>query len=159
VTGAEIREFGGKTLSGLRRRMSVSDDQTSELWREFRQRQTEIRNRVGAESYSVKVYGSGYSFSRFDPHAIFDKWAAVEISEQYDGPFEALEISSGIYAVFLHVGPAANAAATFGYIFRTWLPNSEIELDRRPHFEVLPPNYDPFDSNAEEEIWIPVKLR
>lgn len=152
----EIREFPGKLLAGVRRRTSFVNDCTSELWREFRSREGEIEGRVGDESYSVKVYDSAYSFSEFDPAAEFDKWAAAEVTLRSDSP-DTMEIPAGKYAVFVHRGPAAEAPRTFGFIFGEWLPGSEYKLDLRPHFEVLPKGYSPFDPNAEEEIWIPIR--
>ena len=152
----EIREFTGKLLAGVRRRTSFVNDLTSELWREFRSRESEIEGRVGGESYSVKVYDSAYSFSEFDPGAEFDKWAAAEVILR-PGALDTMDVPAGKYAVFAHRGPASEAPRTFTYIFGQWLPNSEYEPDLRPHFEVLPEGYDPFDLNAEEEIWIPIR--
>jgi AraC family transcriptional regulator len=159
VKPPDIREFGGKQLLGLCRRMSIADDQTSELWRAFRQKEPQISDGVGTESYSVRIYGAEYSFSEFDPNAAFDKWAAAEASGPKNGGIEKLEIRPGLYAVFIHNGPASGAAATFGYIFTSWLPTSKFDLDLRPHFEILPGGYDPFDLNAKEEIWVPVRRR
>lgn len=152
----EIRDFAGKLLVGVRRRTSFANDRTSEIWREFRMSEKNIRERVGRESYSVKVYDAGYSFERFDPSAEFDKWAAAEVKTPNNAG-ETLEIPAGKYAVFIHKGPATEAQRTFSYIFREWVPNSEFELDQRPHFEVLPEGYDPFDPEAQEEVWIPIK--
>ena len=152
----EIRECAGKLLAGVSRRVSFVDDRTSEIWRDFRAREDAIDGRVGREAYSVKVYDSGYSFASFDSGAEFEKWAAAEVSGPCEG-FEMLAIPAGQYAVFVHKGTAAEAPGTFGNIFGEWLPRSEYELDRRPHFEILPAGYDPFDPDAEEEIWIPVR--
>lgn len=152
----EIHEFPGKLLAGVRRRMSFVNDRTSELWREFRAREGDIKERAGEESFSVKVYDPDYSFSNFDPTAEFEKWAAAEISVP-DAGFECLEIPAGKYAVFIHKGTAAKGPRTFGYIFGQWLPNSDFDLDPRPHFEVLPKGYDPLDPSSEEEIWIPIQ--
>ena len=154
----EIRELPGKLLAGVCRRTSFVNDGTSELWREFRSREGEIEGRVGDESYSVKVYDSAYSFSEFDAAAEFVKWAAAEVIRRIDG-LNTLEIPVGKYAVFAHRGPASDAPKTFGYIFGEWLPNSDHELDLRPHFEVLPKGYNPFDPNATEEIWIPLRTK
>ena len=151
----EIREFKGMHLAGVGRRMSFVNDLTSEIWREFRSREAEIRHRADTNSYSVKTYDPGYSFDSFDPGAEFGKWAAAAVTEQ-DGAFESIEIPNGKYAVFAHTGTHLEAPRTFGYIFRDWLPASQYELDERPHFEVLPEGYNPLDPNAEEEIWIPI---
>jgi AraC family transcriptional regulator len=152
----EIRVSAGKLLTGVRRRMSFVNDGTSEIWREFRRRESHIERRIGSESYSVKVYYAGYSFANFDPAAEFDKWAAAEVSGDCEG-FDTLEIPAGKYAVFIHKGTAADAPRTFGYIFGEWLPGSGYELADRPHFEVLPAGYDPFDTQAKEEIWVPIE--
>lgn len=154
----ELTEFPGMLLAGVCRRTSIVKDRTSELWREFRSREGEIKNRVGDEAYSVRVYDDSYSFSQFDPAAEFDKWAGAEVNGPCDG-FRTLEIPSGNYAVFVHTGTAAAAPLTFGYIFGEWLPRSGYILDGRPHFEVLPPGYNPFDAEAREEIWLPIKDR
>lgn len=152
----EIRECAGKLLAGVRRRISFVNDRTSEIWREFRSCEKTINCRLGNESYSVKVYDAGYSFADFDRAAEFAKWAAAEVSGTCEG-FETLQIPRGMYAVFVHKGTAAAAPKAFGYIFGAWLPASRFELDGRPHFEILPAGYDPFDPEAVEEIWIPVK--
>ena len=47
----------------------------------------------------------------------------------------------------------------FQYIFTNWLPNSEYELDNRPHFEILGDKYINGSADSEEEIWIPVKYK
>jgi len=152
----EISEFAGKLLAGVRRRMSFINDRTSEIWREFRSRVGELEARSGSDTYSVRVYDAGYSFANFSPAAEFEKWAAAEVSGPLGG-FDTLDIPAGKYAVFRHKGTAADAPRTFGFIFGHWLPHSEYELDLRPHFEVLPERYDPFDPNAEEQVWVPIK--
>ena len=103
----------------------------------------------------MKVYDEGYSFENFDPAAEFDKWAAAEVSEPNEG-FETLEVPGGEYAVFIHHGTAAEAPRTFRHIFGEWLPASGFQLDARPHFEILPRGYNPFDRTAKEEVWIPI---
>ena len=111
--------------------------------------------------YSVKVYDASYSFSNFDPAAEFDKWAAVAVPDEVEvsGSLEDLIIPPGLYAEFVHVGPASAAQQTFGYIFGQWLPASGFDLDLRPHFEILPEGYDPFDVDATERVLIPIRTR
>ena len=140
--------------------MSFVDDRSSELWRGFRSVRSTIAERIGTESYSVKVYDALYSFSRFDPAAEFDKWAAVAVGDVgVDVPdgLEILVIPAGKYAEFIHVGPAMAAPRTFGYIFGEWLPASRFGLDLRPHFEILPEGYDPFDESATERVLVPIR--
>jgi len=154
-----IIDFPETRLVGSRLRMSFVNDRTSELWRGFLGVRPTIAGRVGSDSFSVKVYDVSHSFSQFDPAAEFDKWAAVAVGDDADVPdeLEILVIPAGKYAEFIHVGPASAAPRTFGYIFGEWLPASGFELDLRPHFEILPERYDPFDEKATELVLIPIR--
>ena len=96
-----------------------------------------------------------------DPLARFTKWAAVEVDDAVHPPegMDSYRIRPGTYAVFDHTGPASDPSI-FEYIFAEWLPGSRsYQLDDREHFELLPPDYDPRDPNAREEIWIPIRPR
>ena len=157
----KIIDYPKTRLIGSRLRMSFSADRTSELWRGFGIVRPTVEGRLGGESYSVKVYDASYSFKRSDPTAEFDKWAAVAVSDDSDVSvgLESLIIPAGKYAEFIHKGPASAAPNIFGYIFSEWLPSSAFELDLRPHFEILPEDYDPFAKDAIERVLIPVSLR
>jgi AraC family transcriptional regulator len=65
----------------------------------------------------------------------------------------------GLYAIFLHKGPASQGLKTYNYIFLNWLPESGYVLDDRPHFAIMGPKYLHEDPASEEEIWIPVKAK
>jgi len=67
-------------------------------------------------------------------------------------------LPGGLYAVFDYKG-SSNDPGIFQYIFGTWLPGSEYDIDDRPHFEVLGENYKTNDPNSEEEIWIPIRQK
>ena len=153
-----IISLSSKKLLGIRTRTSLSLNKTRSLWQSFMPRRKEIRNAIGTELYSLQVYDSFY-FSNFNPHTEFEKWACVEVKD-YDTIPEGMEpfsLPGGLYAVFLYKGSSASGAETFRYIFETWLPSSEYELDNRPHFEVLGEKYRNDNPDSEEEIWIPVK--
>jgi AraC family transcriptional regulator len=117
-----------------------------------------IENRIGTNLYSLQIYNEDY-FEKFNPSAIFEKWALAEVSdfEYLPEGLKSFELHGGEYAVFNYTGSAENAPQIFGYIFGTWLPSSGYMLGNRPHFEVLGPKYKQNSSDSEEEIWIPVK--
>jgi len=150
-----------KKLVGKRIRMTLSANPTAELWQSFMPRRKEIRNKLNSELLSVEVYDQNLDFKDFNPTTEFEKWATVEVHAFEDIPesMETLRLTGGLYAVFLYKGAAKDFAATFGYIFGTWLPASEYSLDNRPHFEVMGENYKGNDPTSEEEIWIPIKLK
>jgi AraC family transcriptional regulator len=157
----EIRTTRLKQLAGARIQTSLINNKTFELWSGFMPRRKEITNAAGTELYSVQVYPASYSFSRFDPAALFDKWAAVEINDTAKIPaeMETLLLPAGLYAVFIHKGAADTAPQTFGYIYGTWLPASAYELDTRPHFEILGDKYKNNDPSSEEEVWVPIRKK
>jgi AraC family transcriptional regulator len=147
-----------KKLVGKRLKMSFAENKTFELWRAFMPRRRELENALGAELYSIEVYESGFH-DAFDPHREFEKWAAAEVADFTRVPdeMECLTIPAGLYAVFLHQGPAREGEKTYRYIFENWLPQSGFTLDDRPHFAVMGEKYKADAADSEEEVWIPVK--
>lgn len=137
--------------------MSLADNKTSQLWQNFMLRRREIGNKAGPELFSVEVYDKSY-FEDFNPEKEFDKWAAMEVTDVKNLPpdMEPLLIPGGLYAVFIHRGPASGGEKTYRYIFETWLPGSPFLIDNRPHFAVMGEKYKKDDPDSEEEIWIPV---
>jgi AraC family transcriptional regulator len=155
---AKIKNLSEKKLIGKRMAMSFSGNRTGDLWRSFMPQRKEIKNNIGTELYSIQNYGPSY-FVKFDPDAVFEKWAAIEVTDfdMVPDEMETLVLPKGLYAVFLYKGAASEAGPTFQYIIGTWLPASEYELDNRPHFEILGEKYRNEDPASEEEIWIPIK--
>lgn len=153
-----IEELKEKKLVGFRMTMSLTNNGTRELWQLFMSRRKEILHCEGTDLYSLQNYGPTY-FSQFDPSTTFEKWAVIEVTEFEILPqgMECMNLTGGLYAVFIHKGAASTGPKTFQYIFGTWLPQSDFLLDNRPHFEVLGAKYKNDDPNSEEEIWIPIK--
>ncbi|MFD1873113.1 GyrI-like domain-containing protein [Hymenobacter bucti] len=154
-----LETLGPKRLVGQRQVMSLAANTTTELWRGFMQERAALPG--GRARYSLQRYPLGY-FTRFSPETLFEKWAAQEVADPsfvLPAGFEMLELAGGLYAVFLHQGPASQGAATFQYIFKTWLPGSNYVLDDRPHFELLGEKYRSDAPDSEEEIWLPIKPR
>jgi AraC family transcriptional regulator len=153
-----IEILAEKKFIGKRMTMSLADNKTLDLWQNFMPRRKEIKNNIGTDLFSIQLYDPFY-FRSFDPAALFEKWAAIEVEEFGIVPdgMEAFLLEGGLYAVFNYKGSSGKAAETFQYIFRIWLPDSGFLLDNRPHFEVLGTKYNNDDPDSEEEIWIPVK--
>ena len=155
-----IKSLSEKKLIGHSIEMSFLENKTFHLWSGFMPKRKEIKNAVNANLYSLEVYSENH-FDNFDPSDNFQKWAAVEVSDFENVPTEMkkLIVPCGLYAVFLHSGPAAEAHKTYQYIFAEWLPNSEYIVDERPHFAIMDEKYKKDDPDSEEEIWIPIKNR
>lgn len=154
-----IETVGEKKLVGKRMRMSLAEDKTPHLWRSFMPERKEIGNALNNDLISMQIFDSSFSFTAFDPHATFEKWAAVEVADFDAVPadMKSFTFKGGLYAVFLHKGPASTGPETFRYIFETWLPSSAYILDDRPHVAWMGANYKNEDPASEEDIWIPIK--
>jgi AraC family transcriptional regulator len=151
----------GKIVIGIRFRMSIGHDRTKELWQSFMVRRKEIKNNINSDLLCLQVYGESLDFKDFNPDTEFEKWAAVEVTDFNKIPegMESLRMKGGLYAVFLYKGKASDFAGTFRYIFYSWLPKSEYELDTREHFDLLGDKYKNNDPDSEEEIWIPIRVK
>lgn len=156
-----IETISEKKFIGIHKTMSFADNYTFELWSSFMPRRKEISNAVGSELYSIEIYNNPFFFEYFNPTNEFEKWAAVEVADYNTIPKDMTKLiaPAGLYAVFLHKGPASEGPTTYNYIFRTWLPESVYILDDRPHFAVMGNKYKNNDPDSEEEIWIPIKLK
>ena len=122
-------------------------------------RRKEIKNNLTDELFSMQVYDQLPDFKNFNPHRSFEKWAAAEVADFDTIPdgMESYVLTGGLYAVFLYKGRASEGSQTFRYIFGTWLPDSDYELDHREHFEILDERYKNEQPDSEEEIWIPIR--
>ncbi len=147
-----------KKLIGKSLKMSFAENKTFELWSWFMARRREIKNAIGSELYSAEVYPKNF-FNPFNPNTPFEKWALAEVADLDSIPneMETLIFPDGLYAVFLHKGPADEGEKTYRYIFENWLPKSEYAIDNRPHFAVMGEKYRHNEPDNEEEIWIPIK--
>ena len=152
----KIQTLPSKTLLGKRLKMSFSNDRTGELWRSFMPHRKDILHKIGIDLYSMQIFDATPDFKT---DATFEKWAAVEVSalESIPEGMETYTLQGGLYAVFLHQGPASAFQKTFGYIFEAWLPNSAYKLDDREHFELLGEKYKNNAPDSEEEVWIPIR--
>jgi AraC family transcriptional regulator len=152
-----IEILKGKKFVGQRLEMSLVENKTVELWKGFIPRRKEIQNQISNDLYSIQVYDLQY-FDQFKPSSIFEKWAAVEVSDFLIIPaaMEKVVIENGQYAVFDYKGSSLDSRI-FEYIFGIWLPDSNYELDNRPHFQILGEKYKNADPESEEEIWIPIR--
>mgnify|MGYP003843412957 CR=1 FL=1 len=94
-------------------------------------------------------------FSKFNwkAQALGDHAIQFYVPEKMD----AMSITSGRYLVIDFKGSIPDFIKFWQNIHSSWLPNSKFELEDRPHFEKLPPSYNPMLPINEEEIWIPIK--
>jgi AraC family transcriptional regulator len=155
-----IESLAAKKLVGKQLTLSLTENKTPLLWQSFMPQRKQIINQIGTDLYSVEVYDDNY-FSNFNPANLFQKWAAVAVADFNAVPpaMETLILPAGLYAVFIHQGPASQGAKTYQYIFTAWLPRSGYQLANRPHFAVMGAKYKGEDPTSEEELWIPIEFK
>lgn len=149
-----------KTMMGHMTETCFAEDKTSQLWRGFKPQVSRIPQRRNQSTVSLQVYPSGF-FRNVDPRRLFQKWALAEVEENAPCPegLQTLTLSSGRYAVFHYRGPVSEAPGLFSYLLTDWMKDSPFDLDERPHFEILGPDYNALAEESEELIYIPIKLK
>jgi len=147
-----------KRLIGQHITMSLIENKTGVLWRQFSPRIKEILHRASEDKISMQVYPPMYH-NQFHPKKEFEKWATVEVHDFKNIPdgMKSFIVQEGLYAVFQYKGSSADSKV-FEYIFSEWIPKSLFKIDDRPHFEVLGKKYRNNDKDSEEEIWIPIMI-
>ncbi|WP_417444814.1 GyrI-like domain-containing protein [Joostella sp.] len=145
-------------LVGKYLEMSIAENKTGTLWGSFMPEAFKIKNRVGADYFSVEEYDEDY-FKEFVPTKNFKKWATVRVSiaEEVPQEFATLIVPKGKYAVFTYKGKSSEAFKAYQYIFGEWLSSTKNVLDHRPHFAIMGAKYKNDDPTSEEEIWIPIQ--
>jgi len=155
----KIIKLNPKKLVGFSQKMSYSEDKTQELFKRFMPLKSTIKNSLNTDVVALQVYTNFTSLENFSPETVFTKFALTEVSNFDTSPknMEQFNLEAGLYAVFTHKGNVQQFYNTWFYIFKDWLPNSNYQLDQRPHFEVLPEGYNPASEDSTEEVWIPIK--
>ena len=149
----EIKHLPETKLYGEFVEMSLTNNKTHELWKGFIQK-LKSENLKPAEKYSVAIYPEDY-YQNFSPNTVFEKGACIKDIKPHNDSKEI--ILEGKYVVFTYKGKASNAAPFFQKIFGETIPQNDLVIDDRPHFELLTDKYLGEHPDSEEEVWIPVK--
>ena len=106
-----------------------------DLWKCFMPNKKNIKT-INNELIAMQVYAD---FMNIDD--AYDIWACAEVTDFENIPdaMETFVISKGKYAVFHQKG--VDASGLYQRIMTQWLPNSEYEIDARPHFQVMGEKY------------------
>lgn len=150
-----------KTLVGLSMEMTYATNMlTGKLWGQFMPRAREVSNAVSNDKFSIQVFEKDFDWGKTDTDTRFMKWAAMEVDGNGNAPegMQTLELSGGLYAVFIHKGLPSEFPVTLQYILTEWMPSSAYEPDHsRPQYELLGDKYINNHPDSEEEVWFPIK--
>ncbi|MDA8595708.1 GyrI-like domain-containing protein [Flavobacteriaceae bacterium] len=155
----QILELNSLSLRGYSTRMSLVDNKTPSLWKEFMQSYHKKLENHPKEFYSLEIYDSLDYFREFNPNESFEKYAMVEsnrLESTNDEKLKSLTIK-GKYAVFLHKGAASKIGETYEFIMSKWLINSGQNLDNRPFFSIMDEGYLGENPKSQERIYIPIQ--
>jgi len=153
ITHSTEKKLCGKTIQ-----TTIAAQETSKLWRPFREAIKKKLDLAPNLFYSISRYGVELAKGEFTIDGEFEKCAAIEASlSNCPTGFEEVILDGGLYAVFLHRGAADGFPATMQEFLQHWLPKSDYILDSRNHFETFDQRYDPFSSRSVETIYIPLK--
>ncbi len=146
-------------IIGISHKLSLTNDTTFQLWRTFMPRRNEIKNKVNGDLISIRYYNPPFSISNFSPNNEFIKVAGVVVNSNEALPqgMETFSIPAGKYAKFNYKGLPQNGGDFFKNIFTNWLPMSGLQIDHRPHFDIMGEKYKYNHPESEEELWFPVK--
>ncbi|MBT8245036.1 MAG: GyrI-like domain-containing protein [Winogradskyella sp.] len=156
----KIVELGSIKIVGVKAEVSFTNNGqiTRQIARKFMPRLSEIDERADDFTISLQQYDT-FDFEKFNPHQTFEKWIGVMVNNFNNIPegLDTLTISKGKYVVINFKGSVQQFIELWRELHSTWLASKNFELDNRPHFEKLPPSYNPMQVENEEEIWIPIR--
>ncbi|GAB5520291.1 MAG: hypothetical protein RhofKO_25420 [Rhodothermales bacterium] len=126
------------------------------FWRDFMVRRHEVERRT-ADTIALRVYAP-HPAPVFAPTRPFTQWVGVEVEAAASVPdgMQAYRMEGGLYAAFIHYGPAQDFPATLHRVIAE-LQVQGYEPDERDYFERLPEGYNPMALDAQEEAWIPIQ--
>ncbi|MDT0557503.1 GyrI-like domain-containing protein [Ichthyenterobacterium sp. W332] len=155
----KIEQVSKKVLVGHSVEMSLQENKTFELFSGFMPKRKQIVNAISEDIYEVMLYNNTH-FKAFSPKNTFTKWATLEVSntDKIPNHINTLVIDEGLYAVFLYKGLPKDFGRLMRYILSEWLPQSNYQLDHRPHFNVLGEAYKRNHPDSEEKVYIPIKI-
>ena len=75
----KIEIINKKTFIGMSQEMSIAQNKTYQLFRQFMPRKKEVMNPKNKDVFDLIIYPKGY-FLAFNPTSLFTKWVLVEVA-------------------------------------------------------------------------------
>ncbi|MDD3287855.1 MAG: AraC family transcriptional regulator [Alphaproteobacteria bacterium] len=143
------------TVIGLGKDYNLANPNTiGALWNAFLAQKNRIEQTRGEDCY-------GICYAPKEKEAMPDKFhytAALRVNENAPVPegMEKIHIAAQEYAVFTHKGPTSNITITNDFIWKTWLPQSGVDLADAPDFELYGAKWKDNAPDSEFEIFVPI---
>lgn len=122
-------------------------------WQRFVPHIRNITGQVGVEAYGVMC--------NFDEDENFDYICGVEVKNfsRTHSEWSRVRVPAQEYAVFTHRDHISTIRSTWATIWNKWLPDSGIEVEDAPNFELYGEDFDSVTGRGLVEIWLPLKKR
>jgi len=148
-------------IIGFKGKTSIANNRIPELWSEFRENVSRIPNVLNhAVSYGICLVSRDFNLHELTKFTSYYELVGLEVTnldiipEGMSGHY----IKAGHYAIFTHQGRVMQLRNTYDYIWGTWIPNADYEIDLRDDFEVYGEDfYGPEDDKSIIRIYLPIK--
>ncbi|PPA91232.1 GyrI-like domain-containing protein [Brevibacillus laterosporus] len=155
-----------RLVIGVKEINNLHENQFKQIWERYFQREREIANKQmicnPEVRYGICTAEVPLSLHHLTELTTFYGIAAIEVKEIVEVPegMVAHTIQPGEYAVFRHQGPGSELRSTYDYIWGTWFPSVDFELDARDNFEVYGAEFTHIeDEDSIILLYIPVRNR
>lgn len=156
-----IKEISPIKVVGMRKRITLENNQLPQLWDDFMERALEIKGTMeNVRCFGICEYEESTKYEGFNEQTLHSQVIAMEVEDFRNIPDGMIKkvIDGGKYAVFTHKGRIDLIKETYNYIFGTWVPYSKLELDFKDDFEHYDERYKGRQHDSSEvDIYIPIK--
>ncbi|WP_027624519.1 AraC family transcriptional regulator [Clostridium lundense] len=134
----EIIMVPSKTIMGIRFETSVANNQSSAQWENFNNQLAKMKNIASnSNRYGFFEVNNSCEAKVFNEDSVTTEFIGIEVDKDSIVPSNMLikEFPGGKYAKFIHTGTVNTLYMTYRYIWGTWFPSSNNQLDMRDDFE------------------------
>ena len=151
-------DLASLSLAGKSVKMCMAENQTEVLWTGFMKELMPLQKGVRPDNlYSVEVFPEVMLLKDFTPRTVFQKQATMEAQEAPPQmKLESLPKIEGKYLKLIYEGPVSSYHEFAAQLFGVILPEIDLEVDDRPHFNRMTSTYLGEHPKSQEEVFVPV---
>ncbi len=154
-----IKTIESVQVVGMEYHGQNKNDEIAAMWNVFNDKCAVIPHRFNRG----EGYGVCFSDADFGTTGMFRYVAGIPVQKIDAVPdgMVSCTVPAGLYAIFTHTGTLATLQKTYDYIYGTWLPSSEYQLDAaRPDFEYYDERFTTgTDPASKFDIFIPLTTK
>lgn len=156
----EIVNVPSKKIMGIRFEISIADNKSIEQWGIFNKQLKSMKNiPTHSNRYGFFEISNNCEIKNFTEDSLTTEFIGMEVDGTSIVPKNMLikKFSGGKYAKFIHTGTVNTLCMTYRYIWGTWLPNSNEQLDMRDDFECYTERFlGAKNDNSQIDIYFPI---